>query len=197
MASRSDRRLLGKERKRLGRRNERSRDRMAKIGLVANLKPERRHVPDGDGAWMEFTPLRDGELEEAKAIALSRNMNMDIGPKVADALARRQQSDKEKPLMLSDLDTATLLRYGLVGWGGGVFEGAAFDDAQKKDLTAAAADWAARQIFEMSHLTAGEGSNSEPSGKAGGDQTHNGSEPASSSPSLTLAVSSAQASRRP
>ncbi len=170
---------------------------MAKIGLVANLSPERRHVPDGDGAWMEFLPLRDSELEEAKAIALSRNMSMDISPKVADALARRPQSEKEMPLALNDLDNATLLRYGLVGWGGGAFDGVPCDAAQKKDLTAAAVDWAARQVFEMNHLTAGEGSSSEPSGKAEAVQPSNGSEPESSSPSATLAGSSAPASSRP
>ena len=165
---------------------------MASIGIVAKLSPERRYIPGGDGAWMEFLPIRDSELEEAKTVAITRNMNMDIGPKVADALARRPQSDKEKPLVRSDLDRATLLKYGLVDWGGGAFDGVPCDDTQKPELTAASADWASEQIFEMNHLTAGEGSSSEPSGKGEASQTRNGSEPASSSPSSMLVESSAQ-----
>jgi hypothetical protein len=182
LLSRTDRRLLAKERKRLIRRNERRQ----RMGLVSKMTPERRDVPDEEGAWMAFLPLTGEQFEEAQTRSLERTMRMEISAGMSQALLKAPQGDqKERPLTLRDVDKATLVRYGIVDWGGGGYDSMPCDPERKKLLTGRAFTWAAEQIFELSYVTVGEASRSEQSGTNGAGPTES-SEP-SGSPSQTPA----------
>ena len=154
------------------------------MGLVSKMTPERRDVPDEEGAWMAFLPLTGEQFELAQARSLERTMRMEISAVMSQALLKAPQSDqKERSLTLRDVDKATLVLYGLTDWGGGSYEGMTCDPERKKLLTGRAFEWAAKQVFELSYVTVGEASSSETSGTNGADPA--GSSERSTSPSPT------------
>ena len=161
------------------------------MGLVSRMTPDRRDVPGEEGAWMAFLPLTGEQFEEAQTRSLERTMRMEISPGMSQALIKAPQGEqKERPLTLRDVDHATLVRYGLAAWGGGDYDGLPCDEQTKKRLTGRAFDWAAKQIFELSYVSAGEASRSETSGTNEASPAEN-SEP-SSSPSPTPVSASEQ-----
>ena len=164
------------------------------MGFVDKQNPVWQKVPGEDGCEFGFAAVSGDEMDEAQVRNVERTLKMDISDGMAKALikAPERSEEEEKPIEFRDCDDATLVDYGLVAWRGGVYEGVPCDSANRKRRKAKARKWAARQVFDLSHLTVGEGSSSEPSGKGEGDRTQNGSEPASSSPSLTSAASSAR-----
>lgn len=162
------------------------------MGFVDKQNPVWRKVPGEDGCEFGFAVLSGDEMDEAQVRNIERTLTMDISDGMAKALIKTPEraESEEKPIEFRDCNDAVLVEYGLLGWKGGVYEGKPCDTANRKRLTADVFKWAARQAFDLSHLTAGEGSSSEPSGKGRDDQTHNGLEPVSSSPSRIPAGSS-------
>jgi hypothetical protein len=191
LGSRSNRRAARQLRRRYRRRNMRRRDRM---GFVDKQDPVWKKVPGEDGCEFGFAVLSGDEMDEAQVRNIERTLTMDISDGMARALIKTPErtESEEKPIEFRDCNDAVLVDYGLVAWKGGIYEGKPCDTAHRKRLTAEVFKWAAREVFNLSHLTAGEGSSSEPSGKDEGDRTHNGSEPASSSRSRTSVESSVQ-----
>ena len=151
--------------------------------------PDKRDVPGEKGAWMGFVALTRNELREARDRQQDRAMQMKIGSDMAAAMSNVPPSRDERPIAFADCDEETLLS-GLAEWGGGEYEGKPCDVAHKAELIAGTAEWAARQVFEMSRITVGEASRSKPSGKDGAAPAKS-SEP-SSSPSPTPLSTSQQ-----
>ncbi len=161
------------------------------MGLVSKMTPDRRDVPGETGAWMAFLPLTGEQFEEAQTRSLERTMRMEISPGMSQALIKAPQGEqKERPLTLRDVDHATLVRYGLMEWGGGDYDGLPCTIENTKGLTGRAFDWAAKQIFELSYVSSGEAASSEQSGTNGAGPTES-SEP-NTTPLLTPASSSEQ-----
>jgi hypothetical protein len=201
LLSRTDRRLLAKERKRLSRRNERRQRNM----FTDKVKPLRLDVPGEDGAWFELRQVSGDQLDEASIKRQQRTFMMDISEGMAHAMSQAEPKprvcpncgwrgkDEDVALTLADCDNATLVRYGLVGWGGEGYEGEPVDgDAggkRKSKLDGGTRDWAAAEIFRLSYVTVGEASRSETSGTNGANPTES-SEP-SALPSPTPQSTSA------
>lgn len=164
------------------------------MGFVDKQHPVWRKVPGEDGCEFGFAVLSGDEMDEAQVRNIERTLTMDISDGMAKALIKTPErtESEEKPIEFRDCNNGVLVEYGVVAWKGGIYEGKPCDTAHRKRLTDDVFRWAARQVFDLSHLTAGEGSSSEPSGEDKDGQIHNGSEPVSSSPSLTPVGSSAQ-----
>lgn len=151
--------------------------------LTDKVKPLRLDVPGEEGAWFEVRQVSGDELDEAQARFQQRAMAMEISQGMARAMSDVQRGVADDiPLTVDRCDKATLLRYGLVGWGGGAYEGEPCNDGRKAKLDAGTRDWAASEIFRMSYVTKGEASRSEPSMTSAGSP--NGSSERSTPPSL-------------
>lgn len=164
------------------------------MGFVDKQNPVWKKVPGEDGCEFGFAVLSGEEMDEAQVRNIERTLTMDISDGMSKALIKtpEREDEEEKPLEFRDCNNAILVEYGLVDWKGSVYEGVKCDTASRKRLTDDVFRWAARQVFDLSHITAGEGSSSEPPGNSEAGQTRNGSEPVSSLPLSTLAESSAQ-----
>ncbi len=167
--------------------------------FVDKQNPKWIAVPGEGGAEFGFAGLSGGELDEAQVRNIERSLEMNISEGMGKALIdpdreKDKDKDEDKPITFGDCNDAVLVEYGVVGWKGGVYDGRPCDTANRKLLTAEVFRWAARQAFDASVLTAGEGSTSEPSGRDGGDQNQAG-RARTSSPSSTPAPSSPVASR--
>ena len=171
------------------------------MGFVDKLSPDWREVPGEPDALIAFRPVSGEELEEAQTRNLERSMRMEISDGMAGAMMKprvcpqcgwkgQEKQGGEGVLALTDCDKKTLVRYGIVDWKGGSYEGVDCTDERKAKLAGAAFTWAAKQIFELSYITVGEASGSETSGMNGASPDEN-SEP-SSTPSLTPVATSDQ-----
>lgn len=168
------------------------------MGFVDKQNPIWKQVPGELSCEFGFAVLSGEEMDEAQVRNIERTLTMDISEGMSKALIKtpERKDEEEKPLEFRDCNNAVLVDYGLVGWRGSHekadYDKTKCDTANRKRLTDDVFRWAARQVFDLSHISAGEGSSSEPPGNSEAGQTSNGSEPESSSPSLTSVGSSAQ-----
>ncbi len=174
--------------------------------LTDKVQPLRLDVPGEEGSWFELRQVSGDQLDEASITHQQRAMLMDISKGMAQAMGQSDPKPRVCPscgwrgreddaqLRLSECDKATLVRYGLVGWGGQGYEGEPIEgeegDKRKAKLDGGTRDWAASEIFRMSYVTVGEASRSETSGTNGAGPTES-SEP-NTTPLLTPASSSEQ-----
>ncbi len=174
--------------------------------LTDKVQPLRLDVPGEEGSWFELRQVSGDQLDEASIKQQQRTFMMDISEGMAHAMGNADPKprvcpscgwrgkDQDAALTLGECDKATLIRYGLVGWGGPSYEGEAIDgevgDKRKSKLDGGTRDWAASEIFRLSYVTVGEASRSEPSGTNGAGPADS-SEP-SSTPLLTPASASEQ-----
>jgi len=157
--------------------------------LTDKISATRKEVPNEPGCWFELRQVSGDELDEAQARFQQRTMTMDISQGMAQAMSNIPRGTQDNvPLTVERCDKATLLRYGLVGWGGPGYDGEPCNDGRKGKLDAGTRDWAAAEIFRLSYIAAGEALRSEPSIRDGAGPIGD-SEP-SAAPSLTLASSS-------
>ena len=158
--------------------------------LTDKVQATRKDVPSEDGCWFDLRQVSGDELDEARARFQQRTMSMDVSQGMAQAMTNipRDRQEQTADLTVDQCDKATLLRYGLAGWGGPGYDGEPCNDQRKAKLDAGTRDWAAAEIFRLSYITKGEALRSEPSIRDGAGPIGD-SEP-SAAPSLTLASSS-------
>jgi len=163
--------------------------------LTDKISATRKEVPNEPGCWFELRQVSGDELDEAQARFQQRTMTMEISQGMAQAMTNIPRGTQDAvDLTVERCDKGTLLRYGLVGWGGPGYDGEPCNDQRKGKLDAGTRDWAAAEIFRLSYITKGEASRSEPSGTDGVNPA-SGSEQ-SGAPSPTLASSSRSESSR-
>ena len=163
--------------------------------LTDKISATRKEVPSEEGCWFELRQVSGDELDEAQARFQQRTMTMEISQGMAQAMTNIPRGSQDNvDLTVERCDKGTLLRYGLVGWGGGAYEGETLGMERKAKLDAGTRDWAAAEIFRLSYITKGEASRSEPSTTDGVDPT-SGSE-RSGQPLRTLTSSSPAESNR-
>ncbi len=202
LGNRADRRLAEKEGRRLRRANSRRRN---AVGFTDKEAPVWKDVPNEPGCRFGFAQLAGHEMDEAQVRNIERTLKMDISEGMSKALVRtpERKADEDKPIEFRDCNNAVLVEYGLVAWKGkGTdaagqpvdYDGVTCDTLNRRRLTDDVFRWAARQIFDMSHVDADLESSSEPSGRdgAGPPPTSSAGE---SSPSLTPDALPAAASR--
>ena len=153
-------------------------------------------VPNEAGCSFGFAVLSGEEMDEAQVRNIERTLKMDISKGMSEALVKAptKGGDDEKPIEFRDCNNAVMVEYGLVGWKGGPYDGVRCDTGARKRLDDASFRWAARQIFELSHISAGEELSSEPSTTDGAGRIRQSSEQPSS-PSSTPAELSQAGSR--
>ena len=132
------------------------------MGFVTKMK--RWEAVPGEDAEFEMRPLSGAELQLAEDAGTSRGMDAlkalsSVDPQVLKEW-QAVGSTEEDPLR--GLDTATVLKYGLVGWRGPDYADVPCDDEHKAELDAGTCDWTARWIAERSRRPLGEGTGSVP-----------------------------------
>lgn len=114
-------------------------------------------IPHEPGNALNLADLNWKQLKEAKSAYSDEQITRlrSMGPDVVNALPKPDEAAKITASVdtYESYDRGTLLRYGVKGWRGPVYDGHAFDIDLLDDRTA---EWAAEAIYRRSRIEGAE-----------------------------------------